>query len=62
MKQHEVHVLKKSPSFRGSMKDDLAKEVELFLNKKSAAGYEVINVSFTYFETQELIAFVTICK
>lgn len=62
MKQHEVHVLKKSSSFTGSMKDDLAKEVAQFLNKKSAEGYEVINVSFTYFETQELIAFVTICR
>ena len=62
MKQHEVHVLKKSSSFKGSMKDELAKEVELFLNMKSKEGYEVINVSFTYFETQELIAFVTICR
>lgn len=44
------------------MKDELAKEVEQFLNAKSAEGYEVLNVSFTYFETQELIAFVTICK
>lgn len=62
MKNHEVHVLKKSAGFTGSMKDELAKEVEQFLNTKSAEGYEVINVSFTYFETQELIAFVTICK
>ncbi|MBP6039418.1 MAG: hypothetical protein KA523_04375 [Flavobacterium sp.] len=61
MKNHEVHILKKSTGF-GSTKDELAKQVELFLNKKSAAGYEVINVSFTYFEAQELIAFVTICK
>jgi len=61
MKQHEVHILKKYIGF-GSTKDELAKQVELFLNKKSAAGYEVINVSFTYFEAQELIAFVTICK
>lgn len=62
MKKHEVHVLKKSSSFKGSMKDELAKEVEQFLNEKSAEGYEVINVSFTYFETQELIAFITICR
>jgi hypothetical protein len=44
------------------MKEKLTKEVEAFLNKKSAEGYEVVNVSFTYFETRELIAFVTICK
>jgi len=62
MKKHEVHVLKKSAGFSGSMKDDLAKEVEVFLNRKSNEGYEVINVSFTYYHTSELIAFVTICK
>ena len=62
MKKHEIHVLKKSAGFTGSMKDELAKEVAQFLDEKSATGYEVINVSFTYFETQELIAFVTICK
>lgn len=62
MKKHEVHVLKKSAGFTGSMKDDLAKEVAQFLNEKSVAGYEVINVSFTYFETQELIAFITLCR
>lgn len=44
------------------MKEDLAKEVELFLNEKSNQGYEVINVSFTYYEATELIAFVTICR
>ncbi|SHI41392.1 hypothetical protein [Flavobacterium terrae] len=62
MKKHEVHVLKTSRGFSGSMKDDLAKEVEVFLNRKSNEGYEVINVSFTYYHTSELIAFVTICK
>lgn len=61
MKKHEVHILKKSAGFKG-MKEDLAKEVELFLNEKSNQGYEVINVSFTYYEATELIAFVTICR
>ena len=61
MKKHEVHILEKTSGF-GSMKEKLTKEVEAFLNKKSAEGYEVVNVSFTYFETRELIAFVTICK
>ena len=35
---------------------------KVFLNRKSNEGYEVINVSFTYYHTSELIAFVTICK
>lgn len=61
MKKHEVHILKKSAGFKG-MKEELSKEVEQFLNQKSAEGYEVINVSFTYYEATELIAFVTICK
>ena len=33
MKKHEVVTLKKSMNF-GSMKDELSKEVEQFLNKK----------------------------
>lgn len=61
MKKHEVHILKKSAGFKG-MKEELSKEVEIFLNDKSSEGYEVINVSFTYYEATELIAFVTICK
>jgi len=61
MKKHEVHILKKKAGFSG-MKDELAKEVEVFLNTKSAEGYEVINVSFTYYEASELIAFITICR
>lgn len=61
MKKHEVHILKKGAGF-SSMKDELASEVEIFLNKKSSEGYEIINVSFTYFESAELIAFITICK
>jgi hypothetical protein len=61
MKKYEVHTLKKGFSF-SSMKDELTKEVEVFLNRKSNEGYEVINVSFTYYEASELIAFITICK
>jgi len=61
MKKHEVHILKKKAGFKG-MKDELAKEVEVFLNAKSTEGYEVINVSFTYYEGAELIAFITICR
>lgn len=61
MKKHEVHILKKSAGFKG-MKEELSKEVEQFLNKKSAEGYEVINVSFTYYEATELIAFITLCR
>jgi len=61
MKKHEVHILKKTAGFSG-MKDELANEVEGFLNKKSAEGYEIINVSFTYYETTELVAFITICR
>lgn len=61
MKKHEVHILKKSAGFNG-MKEELSKEVEIFLNQKSAEGYQVINVSFTYYEATELIAFITICK
>jgi hypothetical protein len=61
MKKHEIHILKKTAGF-SSMKEELTKKVEDFLNAKSIEGYEIINVSFTYYETSELIAFVTICK
>jgi hypothetical protein len=61
MKKYEVHTLKTGFSF-SSMKEQLAEEVEVFLNKKSNEGYEVVNVSFTYYEASELIAFVTVCK
>jgi hypothetical protein len=61
MKKHEVHILKKTAVF-GVMKEDLSKEVEVFLNEKSLEGYEIINVSFTYYEATELIAFITLCK
>ena len=46
----------------GSMKEELSKEVEHFLNEKVNAGYEVVSVSFTYFEARELVAFITLCK
>ncbi|CAM4426140.1 hypothetical protein [Flavobacterium terrigena] len=61
MKKYEVITLKKAMSF-GSMKEELSKEVEQFLNKKVNEGYEIVDVSFTYYEAQELIAFITICK
>jgi hypothetical protein len=61
MKKYEVHVLKRGTGF-GSTKDELAKEVEHFLNKKTELGYEITNVSFTYYEATELVAFVTICR
>lgn len=61
MKKHEIHILKMKAGFSG-MKDELSREVETFLNTKSSQGYEVINVSFTYYEGAELIAFITICK
>lgn len=61
MKKFEVHILKKTAGFSG-MKEELAKEVEQFLNRKSNEGYEVVNVSFTYYEATELIAFITLSK
>jgi hypothetical protein len=61
MKKHEIHILKKKAGF-SDMKDELSREVEVFLNTKSAEGYEVINVSFTYYEGSELVAFITIRK
>jgi hypothetical protein len=61
MKKHEIHILKKTAGF-SSMKDELSREVEVFLNSKFSEGYEIINVSFTYYEATELIAFITICK
>lgn len=61
MKKHEVHILTKTAGF-SSMKEDLSKEVEQFLNKKSSEGFEVISVSFTYYEASQLIAFITLSK
>ena len=61
MKKHEIHTFTETSGF-SSMKEKLTKTVEMFLDKKSAEGYQIINVSFTYYEASELIAFVTICK
>ncbi len=61
MKKYEVITLQETMSF-GSMKEELSKKVEQFLNKKVNEGYEIVDVSFTYYETQELIAFITICR
>ena len=61
MKKYEVHTLTSSVSFE-SKKDTLSKEVEQYLNKKANEGYEIVTVSFTYFETAELVAFITMCK
>jgi len=65
MKKHEVFTLSTSTSFSG-MKEKLSKEVEQFLNEKVNEGYEVVNVSFSYFSqtasSTELVAFITLCK
>lgn len=45
-----------------SKKDTLSKEVEQFLNKKANEGYEIVTVSFSYYETAELVAFITVCR
>lgn len=61
MKKHEIHTLSRTAGF-SSMKDELTGEVEQFLNEKVNAGYEIISVSFTYYEARELVAFITICR
>lgn len=61
MKKHEIHTISKKAGF-SSMKEELTKEVEHFLDQKVNEGYEIVNISFTYYEASELIAFVTICK
>lgn len=61
MKKHEIHTLSKKAGF-SSMKEELTQEVEQFLNKKVNEGYEIVTVSFTYYEASELITFVTICR
>lgn len=61
MKKYEVITMQEAMSF-GSMKEELSKKVEQFLNKKVNEGYEIVDVSFTYYETRELIAFITICR
>lgn len=60
-KKYEIHTLSKKAGF-SSMKEELIQEVEQFLNKKVDEGYEIVTISFTYYEASELIAFVTICR
>lgn len=61
MKKFEVHHIVQTAAF-GSMKEKLTEKVEQFLNTKANAGYEIVTVSFTYYEAAELIAFITICQ
>jgi hypothetical protein len=61
MKTHEIHILSKKAGFT-SMKEELTREVEQFLDQKVNEGYEVVNISFTYYESAELIAFITLCR
>ncbi len=61
MKKYEIHTLSKKAGF-SSMKNDLTTEVAQFLNKKANEGYEIVTVSFTYYEASELLAFITICR
>ncbi|MEO5777008.1 MAG: hypothetical protein ABIQ27_08880 [Flavobacterium sp.] len=61
MKKFEVHTIVEKAGF-SSMKEKLNEKVEHFLNEKANAGYEIVTVSFTYYEGAELIAFITICR
>jgi hypothetical protein len=61
MKKHEVHTLSDKSGFK-SKKESLSKEVEQYLNRKVNEGYEIVSVSFSYYQTSELIAFITICR
>lgn len=61
MKKHEIHTIVETAGF-SSMKERLTEKVEHFLNEKANAGYEIVNVSFTYYEASQLIAFITICR
>jgi len=61
MKKHQIHILKRAAGL-SSMKEELTKEVEQFLDIKVNEGFEVVAISFTYYEAHELIAFVTLCK
>ncbi|MEQ3661377.1 MAG: hypothetical protein ABNG98_08830 [Flavobacterium sp.] len=44
------------------MKEKLTVEVEQFLNRKVNQGYDVVSVNFSYYQSSELIAFITLCK
>jgi hypothetical protein len=61
MENHEAHVRSKTIGFDG-MKDELSEEVERFLNKKVNGGYDLVSVSFSDFEAQELVAFMTVYR
>jgi hypothetical protein len=61
MKKHEIHTIVEKAGF-SSMKEKLTEKVQIFLNKQSSKGYEIVSVSFTYYEGAELIAFITIAK
>lgn len=61
MKKFEIHTISEKAGF-SSMKEKLNEKVEHFLNEKANAGYEVISVSFTYYEVAELIAFITLSR
>ncbi len=61
MENHEAHVRSKAVGFTG-MKDELSEEVKRFLNKKVNGGYDLVSVSFSDFEAQELVAFMTVCR
>ena len=61
MKKFEIHTITETAGFT-SMKEKLTEKVEQFLNKTVNEGFEVVNVSFTYYESSQLIAFITLCK
>ena len=61
MKKFEVHTIVEKAGF-SSKKEKITSKVEAFLNEKVNAGYEIVTVSFTYYESSELIAFITISK
>lgn len=61
MKKFEIHTITETAGFT-SMKEKLTEKVEQFLNEKANEGFEVVNVSFTYYESSQLIAFITLCK
>jgi hypothetical protein len=61
MENSEVHVRSKTVGFTG-MKDELSEEVEQFLNEKVNGGYDLVSVSFSDFEAQELVAFMTVYR
>lgn len=48
MKTYKINVLTESTGFK-SAKEELSVKVETFLNEKSKEGFDVVNVSFTYF-------------